>query len=138
MLACESDWNLYLNLIFRFKPYLYTFKSQSCIYHESFKVESLVVCWQKSLHNYYKVFGFHSWETFFKDRRTGNFKEAYFNVPGPECAIFPKRCVDWRNHLQKAHLEKLRWKLIFTSFYLDQELGLFLIIFTTEFWGFMS
>lgn len=93
---------------------------------------------RKPLHNYYKVFGFHSWETFFKGRRTGNFKEAYFNVPGPECDMFPKRCVDWRNHLNKADAGKLRWKWIFISCYIDQELGLSLIIFTTEFWGIMS
>lgn len=31
---------------------------------------------------------------FSEDRQAGNFKEAYFNVPGPECDIFPKICVD--------------------------------------------
>lgn len=61
----------------------------------------MVVCWQEAPAQILQSFWISLLHFFFpEDRQAGNFKEAYFNVPGPECDIFPKICVDWRNNAE--------------------------------------
>lgn len=59
-----------------------------------------MVCWQEAPVQILQSLCISLLHFFSEDRQEGNFKEAYFNVPGPECDILPKSCVDWRNNAE--------------------------------------